>query len=61
MGTHKDEIKGKAKQIAGNLEQGVGRATDDKDRVAKGEAHEGEGKLQQGVGKVKQKAHDLID
>ena len=58
---HKDEVKGKAKEVAGKIEQGVGRATGDEETTASGEVREVEGKGQGLVGKVKQKAHDVID
>jgi uncharacterized protein YjbJ (UPF0337 family) len=58
---HKDEVKGKAKEVVGKVEQGVGRATGDEETTAAGEAREVEGKGQGLVGKVKQKAHDVID
>lgn len=58
---HKDEIKGKAKEIAGKVEQAVGNATGDDRYVATGESREAEGKAQSVVGKVKDAAHKIID
>lgn len=58
---HKDEIKGKAKELAGKAEQKLGEATGDDRHVATGASREREGKAQNVVGKVKDAAHKIID
>ncbi len=49
----KDIIKGKAKQVEGKVDQGIGKLTDDKGREAGGWTKEQHGKAQEGVGEVK--------
>ena len=43
---HKDEVKGKIKEMAGKVEQEVGRARGDEYQATRGAAREGEGKAQ---------------
>jgi uncharacterized protein YjbJ (UPF0337 family) len=56
-----DEIKGKAKDIAGRAERQVGEWTGDEDAQAEGTAKQAEGKVQNAWGKVKDKAEDVAD
>lgn len=49
----KDQVKGKAKDIAGAVERKVGAITGDKETEAKGALKQGEGKLQNAWGTVK--------
>ena len=49
----KDEIKGKAKDIAGRAERQVGEWTGDSDAQAEGARKQVEGKVQNTFGKVK--------
>jgi uncharacterized protein YjbJ (UPF0337 family) len=49
----KDEVKGKAKDIAGRVERQAGEWTGDEETQAKGAAKQGEGKVQNAFGKVK--------
>jgi uncharacterized protein YjbJ (UPF0337 family) len=57
---HKDEIKGAAKEVRGNVKDAIGRATgDDKLRVD-GAADKAEGAIQKGVGKAKEAARDAL-
>ena len=49
----KDEVKGKAKDIAGRVERQAGEWTGDEEAQAKGAAKHGEGKVQNAFGKVK--------
>lgn len=51
----KDEIKGKAKDIAGRVERQAGEWTGDKEHQAKGAAKQAEGKVQKAFGKAKDK------
>lgn len=57
----KDEIKGKAKDIAGRVERQVGEWTGDKDAEAEGTAKQAEGKVQNAWGKTKDAVRDAAD
>ncbi|MGP1394388.1 MAG: CsbD family protein [Inquilinaceae bacterium] len=61
MGEFSDKAKGKANQTAGNVKQGVGKATDDKDMQAEGKAQETKGDVQEGIGKAKGAVKDAVD
>jgi uncharacterized protein YjbJ (UPF0337 family) len=50
---NKDEVKGKAKDIAGRVERQVGEWTGDKEAQVKGAAKQVEGKVQNAWGKAK--------
>jgi uncharacterized protein YjbJ (UPF0337 family) len=50
---NKDEVKGKAKDIAGRVERQVGEWTSDKEAQVKGAAKQVEGKVQNTWGKAK--------
>jgi uncharacterized protein YjbJ (UPF0337 family) len=52
----KDEVKGKAKDVAGRVERQVGEWTGDTEAQAKGAAKQVEGKVQNAWGKVKDAA-----
>lgn len=52
----KDEVKGKAKDIAGRVERHVGEWTGDTDAQVKGAAKQAEGKVQNAWGKAKDAA-----
>ena len=54
----KDEIKGKAKDVAGRVERQVGEWTGDSEKQAHGAAKQAEGKVQNAWGKVKDAAKD---
>jgi uncharacterized protein YjbJ (UPF0337 family) len=49
----KDEVKGKAKDIAGRVERQAGEWTGDEESQAKGAAKQVEGKVQNAFGKAK--------
>jgi uncharacterized protein YjbJ (UPF0337 family) len=53
---NKDEIKGKAKDIAGRVQRQAGEWTGDEKSTAKGAAKQVEGKVQNAWGKVKDAA-----
>ena len=57
---NEEQVKGKAKEIAGEAQEHVGRATGDRDQEAKGHAREVEGKLQKKVGDVEEAAKDIV-
>ncbi|WP_194715703.1 CsbD family protein [Noviherbaspirillum soli] len=48
-----DQIKGTAKDIAGKVQEGVGKAIDSKEQQAKGLEKQVEGKTQKTVGDAK--------
>lgn len=50
---NKDQIKGKAKDVAGKVQEGVGRMINDHEQQAKGLSKQAEGKTQQGYGNAK--------
>ena len=57
---HKDEIKGTAKEVRGNVKDAIGKATgDDKLRVD-GAADKAEGAIQKGAGKAKEAVRDAL-
>jgi uncharacterized protein YjbJ (UPF0337 family) len=53
---NKDEVKGKAKDIAGRVQRQAGEWTGDEKSAAKGAAKQVEGKVQNAWGKVKDAA-----
>lgn len=55
MGGTKDKIKGMANEAAGNVKQGVGKATGNRKMQAEGKAQELKGEAQQAMGDVKNK------
>ena len=57
----KDEIKGKAKDVAGRVERQVGEWTGDKDAQAEGAGKQVEGKIQNAWGKTKDAVRDAAD
>jgi len=57
----KDEIKGKAKDVAGRVQRQVGEWTGDEEQQAKGLGKQAEGKIQNAFGKVKDAARDAND
>jgi uncharacterized protein YjbJ (UPF0337 family) len=57
---HKDQIKGAAKDAAGSMKEGIGKATGNDRMAAEGAAERLEGKVQKGVGAVKDAARDAL-
>jgi len=57
---HKDEAKGAAKDIAGSVKEGIGKATGNERLQAEGIAERVEGKVQKGVGALKDAARDAL-
>ena len=53
MGEFTDKVKGTANDVAGNVKQAVGKATDNPDLVAEGIAQELKGEAQKASGSVK--------
>lgn len=50
---NKDQIKGKAKDVGGKIQEKVGKAVGSSEQQAKGLANQTEGKVQEKVGDVK--------
>ena len=57
---HKDQIKGAAKDAAGSVKEGIGKATGNDRMAAEGAAERVEGKVQKAVGDVKDAARDAL-
>ena len=57
---HKDQIKGAAKDAAGSVKEGIGKATGNDRMAAEGAAERVEGKVQKDVGDVKDAARDAL-
>jgi uncharacterized protein YjbJ (UPF0337 family) len=58
---NEDQVRGKAKDIAGRAERQVGEWTGDEETQAEGAAKQVEGKVQNTWGKAKEKAEELTD
>jgi uncharacterized protein YjbJ (UPF0337 family) len=58
---HKDEVKGKLKEVEGRAQDALGDLTDNPRDDAEGKAKVAEGQAQQAVGKVKDALHKAID
>ena len=58
---HKDEVKGKIKEMEGRAQDALGDLTDNPRDDAEGKAKIAEGQAQQAVGKVKDALHKAID
>lgn len=56
-----DELKGKAREAGGSLQQKAGQATGDREMEAKGDEHKDEGKLENAWGKAKNAAGNAAD
>jgi uncharacterized protein YjbJ (UPF0337 family) len=54
----KEEVKGKGKQIKGQIREEVGKLTNNKTEQLKGKIEQVEGKAQEEIGKVKRKAKE---
>lgn len=50
---NKDKVKGKAKQVKGDLKEKYGRATDQPSKRVEGEAEKAEGNIQETYGEAK--------
>ena len=58
---NKDQVKGRAKEVAGKIQKNVGDAIDNEEMEAKGAIKEAEGKVQKNYGDAKNKVADAID
>jgi uncharacterized protein YjbJ (UPF0337 family) len=52
---NRDQIKGVAKDVKGDIKKGLGEATGDKALVDEGNLDKAEGKIQKGAGDLKSK------
>ena len=57
---HKDRIEGAAKDVAGSIKEGVGKATGNDRLAAEGAAERVEGKIEKGVGSLKDAARQAL-
>ncbi len=57
----KDEVKGKAKDVAGRIQRQAGEWTGDEESQAEGAAKQAEGKVQNAWGKVKDAGRKAAD
>jgi uncharacterized protein YjbJ (UPF0337 family) len=58
---NEDQVKGKAKDIAGRVERQVGEWTGDSDKQVHGTAKQAHGKVQNAWGNVKEAAKNAAD
>jgi uncharacterized protein YjbJ (UPF0337 family) len=58
---NKDQVKGKAKDVAGRVERQVGEWTGDTEKQVHGAAKQAEGKVQNAWGDVKEAAKEGTD
>jgi uncharacterized protein YjbJ (UPF0337 family) len=56
---NKDQIKGKAKEIGGKIQQEAGELVGSSEQQAKGLNKQAEGKLQKGLGDAKEAVKDI--
>ena len=61
MSSTTDKIKGVANEAAGNVKQGIGKATGDEKLQAEGKAQEVKGEAQKTVGDAKQGVKNAAD
>jgi uncharacterized protein YjbJ (UPF0337 family) len=61
MSSTSDKVKGMANEAAGNVKQGVGKATGNERMRSEGVAQERKGETQQAVGKAKDALKKGID
>jgi uncharacterized protein YjbJ (UPF0337 family) len=55
---NKDQIKGKIKEVAGEIQEQTGKAIGNKEQQAKGHSREMEGKIQQTAGNIQEAVKD---
>lgn len=58
---NKDQVKGVAKDIAGNIQEAGGKLVGSKDQQEKGRATQVEGKVEKSIGDAKEIVKDAID
>jgi uncharacterized protein YjbJ (UPF0337 family) len=55
---NKDQVKGKAKDIGGKIQEEAGKLVGSEEQQAKGLANQVEGKTQEKLGNLKESIHD---
>jgi uncharacterized protein YjbJ (UPF0337 family) len=58
---NKDQVKGRAEEVKGNIKEGVGKAVGNDRLRGEGVADQVAGKTQAGYGDAKEKAKDVMD
>jgi uncharacterized protein YjbJ (UPF0337 family) len=58
---YEDEVKGKGKQVAGRMKEGVGRLAGDRDLEDRGKQERFEGNVQEKAGKVRRKVGEALE
>lgn len=58
---NEDQVKGKAKDIGGKIQEEVGKVTGSSEQQAKGLGRQAEGKLQEKAGDLKEDLKDAAD
>lgn len=58
---NKDQVKGVAKHVGGEIQEQVGKLTGNESQEAKGHAREMEGKIQKDVGDAKEVVKDVAN
>jgi uncharacterized protein YjbJ (UPF0337 family) len=58
---NKDQIKGKAKEVGGKIQEEAGELVGSSKQQAKGVANQVEGKLQKKVGDAREAVEDAVD
>ena len=56
---NKDQVKGKAKEVGGKIQQEAGELVGSSEQQAKGLNKQAEGKLQKGLGDAKEAVKDI--
>ncbi len=58
---NEDQVKGKAKDIGGKIQEEVGKVTGSSEQQAKGLGRQAEGKVQEKAGDLKEDLKDAVD
>ena len=58
---NKDEVRGKAEKVKGNIKESVGEATNDEELRNEGEADQAAGEVQESFGKGRRKVGQAIN
>ena len=58
---NRDEIKGKAEKVKGDIKEETGEALNDPELEAEGRGERAAGKLREGFGKAKRKVGEAVD
>lgn len=58
---NEDQVKGKAKDIGGKIQESVGEAIGSSEQQAKGQIKQSEGKIQEKAGDLKENVKDTLN